>query len=522
MLLMEAKHIKHYVRDRLLLDIAQISVHQNERIGLVGKNGSGKTTLLNLISGSLLADEGNISGPSHIELLPQLKRTDTTKSGGEVTQEYIQKALNSNAALLLVDEPTTNLDTTHIEWLESKLKEWQGALIIVSHDRTFLDALCSTIWEIKEGRITEYKGNYSNYAKQKEVEYQQEKLAFEKYQNEKRQLEEAIRAKKEQAQRATKRPKNVSNSEARITGVKTHFANKQKKLRKTVTVMETRLENLEVVKRSNKLPPIQMDLPNEESFRNRTVLRVQNISGVVGDRLLWKKTNFQVQGGDKLAIIGANGSGKTTLVKKIINQELGITLSPSVKIGYFAQNLSILDNEKTILENVKESSNQNETLIRTVLARMHFFDDDVYKSVKVLSGGERVKVALSKVFLSNVNMLVLDEPTNFLDVYALEALEELLVEYEGTVLIVSHDRSFISSIATKILAFEDNELIFFEGTYEEYLNRDQENERDIKADELALIENEIAAVLSQLSIEPTDELDKKFQELIKKKREIEN
>lgn len=522
MLLMEAKHIKHYVRDRLLLDIAQISVHQNERIGLVGKNGSGKTTLLNLISGSLLADEGNISGPSHIELLPQLKRTDTTKSGGEVTQEYIQKALNSNAALLLVDEPTTNLDTTHIEWLESKLKEWQGALIIVSHDRTFLDALCSTIWEIKEGRITEYKGNYSNYAKQKEVEYQQEKLAFEKYQNEKRQLEEAIRAKKEQAQRATKRPKNVSNSEARITGVKTHFANKQKKLRKTVTVMETRLENLEVVKRSNKLPPIQMDLPNEESFRNRTVLRVQNISGVVGDRLLWKKTNFQVQGGDKLAIIGANGSGKTTLVKKIINQELGITLSPSVKIGYFAQNLSILDNEKTILENVKESSNQNETLIRTVLARMHFFDDDVYKSVKVLSGGERVKVALSKVFLSNVNMLVLDEPTNFLDVYALEALEELLVEYEGTVLIVSHDRSFISSIATKILAFEDNELIFFEGTYEEYLNRDQENERDIKADELARIENEIAAVLSQLSIEPTDELDKKFQELIKKKREIEN
>ena len=523
MLLMEAKHIKHYVRDRLLLDIAQISVHQNERIGLVGKNGSGKTTLLNLISGSLLADEGNISGPSHIELLPQLKRTDTTKSGGEVTQEYIQKALNSNAALLLVDEPTTNLDTTHIEWLESKLKEWQGALIIVSHDRTFLDALCSTIWEIKEGRITEYKGNYSNYAKQKEVEYQQEKLAFEKYQNEKRQLEEAIRAKKEQAQRATKRPKNVSNSEARITGVKTHFANKQKKLRKTVTVMETRLENLEVVKRSNKLPPIQMDLPNEESFRNRTVLRVQNISGVVGDRLLWKKTNFQVQGGDKLAIIGANGSGKTTLLKKILNEsDSDIYLSPAVKVGYFSQNMDVLDADNTIIENVKKESKQTETLIRIVLARLGFYQNDVEKKVKVLSGGERVKVSLAKIFVSDCNTLILDEPTNFLDVYALEALEELLVEYEGTVLIVSHDRSFISSIATKILAFEDNELIFFEGTYEEYLNRDQENERDIKADELARIENEIAAVLSQLSIEPTDELDKKFQELIKKKREIEN
>ena len=161
-------------------------------------------------------------------------------------------------------------------------------------------------------------------------------------------------------------------------------------------------------------------------------------------------------------------------------------------------------------------------MIRIVLARLGFYQNDVEKKVKVLSGGERVKVSLAKIFVSDCNTLILDEPTNFLDVYALEALEELLVEYEGTVLIVSHDRSFISSIATKILAFEDNELIFFEGTYEEYLNRDQENERDIKADELARIENEIAAVLSQLSIEPTDELDKKFQELIKKKREIEN
>ena len=331
-------------------------------------------------------------------------------------------------------------------------------------------------------------------------------------------MEEAIRAKKEQAQRATKRPKNVSNSEARITGVKTHFANKQKKLRKTVTVMETRLENLEVVKRSNKLPPIQMDLPNEESFRNRTVLRVQNISGVVGDRLLWKKTNFQVQGGDKLAIIGANGSGKTTLVKKIINQELGITLSPSVKIGYFAQNLSILDNEKTILENVKESSNQNETLIRTVLARMHFFDDDVYKSVKVLSGGERVKVALSKVFLSNVNMLVLDEPTNFLDLESLESLEALLQEYDGSIIFISHDRQFVENIATRILEIHNNELILFDGTYKEFRDRQPEGERDLQQDQALLLDTKISEVLSRLSIEPSEELEMEFQRLIKEKQ----
>ena len=508
---------------RELLNIENLQVQAGKRIGLVGKNGSGKTTLFRILMNELDADIGQFSVDGRMSLLPQLKPTETSKSGGEVSQDYIVRILNEAPGTLLADEPTTNLDTSHVEWVEKKLKEFQGTVLLISHDRTLLDSVCDTIWELSDGEITEYSGNYSDYVIQKENEKNHQQKEYKKYQNEKRQLEEAIRAKKEQAQRATKRPKNVSNSEARITGVKTHFANKQKKLRKTVTVMETRLENLEVVKRSNKLPPIQMDLPNEESFRNRTVLRVQNISGVVGDRLLWKKTNFQVQGGDKLAIIGANGSGKTTLLKKILNEsDSDIYLSPAVKVGYFSQNMDVLDADNTIIENVKKESKQTETLIRIVLARFGFYQNDVEKKVKVLSGGERVKVSLAKIFVSDCNTLILDEPTNFLDVYALEALEELLVEYEGTVLIVSHDRSFISSIATKILAFEDNELIFFEGTYEEYLNRDQENERDIKADELARIENEIAAVLSQLSIEPTDELDKKFQELIKKKREIEN
>ena len=503
---------------RELLNIENLQVQAGKRIGLVGKNGSGKTTLFRILMNELDADIGQFSVDGRMSLLPQLKPTETSKSGGEVSQDYIVRILNEAPGTLLADEPTTNLDTSHVEWVEKKLKEFQGTVLLISHDRTLLDSVCDTIWELSDGEITEYSGNYSDYVIQKENEKNHQQKEYKKYQNEKRQLEEAIRAKKEQAQRATKRPKNVSNSEARITGVKTHFANKQKKLRKTVTVMETRLENLEVVKRSNKLPPIQMDLPNEESFRNRTVLRVQNISGVVGDRLLWKKTNFQVQGGDKLAIIGANGSGKTTLVKKIINQELGITLSPSVKIGYFAQNLSILDNEKTILENVKESSNQNETLIRTVLARMHFFDDDVYKSVKVLSGGERVKVALSKVFLSNVNMLVLDEPTNFLDLESLESLEALLQEYDGSIIFISHDRQFVENIATRILEIHNNELILFDGTYKEFRDRQPEGERDLQQDQALLLDTKISEVLSRLSIEPSEELEMEFQRLIKEKQ----
>ena len=302
-----------------------------------------------------------------------------------------------------------------------------------------------------------------------------------------------------------------------------YFQKLQKGLHQSLKSLETRLKKLEEVEKPEEDRPIKMTLPNERSFKNKTVVRAEKVAGEISNQKLWNPTTFFLKGGDKVGIIGPNGSGKTTLLKKILNEsDSDIYLSPAVKVGYFSQNMDVLDADNTIIENVKKESKQTETLIRIVLARLGFYQNDVEKKVKVLSGGERVKVSLAKIFVSDCNTLILDEPTNFLDVYALEALEELLVEYEGTVLIVSHDRSFISSIATKILAFEDNELIFFEGTYEEYLNRDQENERDIKADELARIENEIAAVLSQLSIEPTDELDKKFQELIKKKREIEN
>lgn len=520
MLLFEANRVKHYIQDRLLLNINQLKIGKRDRIGLVGRNGSGKTSLLEIIAGKLVPEEGDISQHAHVELLPQLKRTNTTKSGGEITQEYIQQALNSNAALLLVDEPTTNLDTNHIEWVEKRLQEWQGALVIVSHDRAFLDALCSTIWEINEGQLTEYKGNYSDYVEQKEVEHKQAQLAFEKYEKEKKQLEEAIRKKEEQAQRATKKPKNLSSSEARLKGAKPYFANKQKKLRKTVSAFETRLESLEQVNKPREEVPIQMDLPNVESSKNQVILRVEGVSGMVGERILWNTIDFYMRGGDKLAVIGANGSGKTTLIKKILNRESDITISPSIKIGYFAQNLNILNNEKTILENVGSSSNQSETLIRTVLARMHFFDEDVHKPVNVLSGGERVKVALSKVFLSDVNMLVLDEPTNYLDVESLEALETLLKTYEGSILFVSHDRQLVENIATRILEIHDKKISLFEGNYKQYKSHQSEN-RDPAQDESLLLETKISEVLSRLSVEPSKELEEEFQRLLKEKRKIE-
>ncbi len=519
-MLLEANQIKLFIKDRLLLDIDKIQIQKHDRIGLVGRNGCGKTTLLEVLAGKTVPDNGTITTNGICELLPQIKRTDTTKSGGEVTQEYINAALAKSPAILLADEPTTNLDTSHIEWLEKKFKKSHSALVLVSHDRVFLDDLCTSIWELDEGKLKVYKGNYSDYMEQKELEQHQQKQAYESYEKKKKQLEEALILKEKKAEKATKTPKNVSSIEARKT--KPYFANKQKKLQKTAKAIETRLEKLEKVEKVKEAPVIKMNLPNEETFKGRIVLRVEDAACYIGQRLLWKTAGFHVRGGDKLAIIGPNGCGKTTLVKKIMNLDERITISPSMKIGYFSQNIDILNTEKSILENVNTTSIQNETFIRTVLARLHFFREDVYKPVSVLSGGERVKVAFAKLFVSEINTIILDEPTNFLDIPSVEALEALLQEYEGTVIFVSHDRQFIESIATRILTINNQEIQLFDGTYEQFKNYTPKAAHDTKEDQLLLIETRITEVLSRLSMEPSDELELEFQRLLAEKRKLAN
>src|SRR5699024_392613 len=205
-------------------------------------------------------------------------------------------------------------------------------------------------------------------------------------------------------------------------------------------------------------------------------------------------------------------------------QANGITISPAVKIGYFSQNLDVLNDNQTILENVSSTSTQSETLIRIILARLHFFRDDVYKQVKVLSGGERVKVALAKLFVSDVNFLILDEPTNHLDIESVQALEELLNNYKGTILLVSHDRYFIENLADRIMEIKNKnkKINIFEGTYQQIkLEPPKINqEKKIKKDKKLLLETRISEVLSRLSIEPSEELEKEFQTLLKEKNKL--
>lgn len=520
MIIKELANLTYEIGDRKLFDIEQLQIQDNQKIGLVGRNGSGKTTLLEIIAGKRKIQTGTIFGDAPVALLPQLKHADVNKSGGEITQAYIDQALASKPKLLLADEPTTNLDTRRIEKLENTFYRLQSAILIVSHDRTFLDATCETIWEIRDEKVNVYKGNYSAFMSQREQEIQEQEKAYENYIQKKQQLEEALILKEKKAKRATKKPKNVSNSEARQIGAKPYFAKKQKKLHQVAKSIETRMDKLETVEKRSEFPPLKMTIPNQESLNGRTMIRAENASHSFGEHILWKEVSFQIKGGEKVAIIGQNGAGKTTLIKKIRNEAAGFSISPALKFGYFSQNLDVLETNKTILENVMKTSIQDETTVRTVLARLHFFREAVHKKVHLLSGGERVKVALAKLMVSDCNTLILDEPTSFLDLYAMEELETLFHEYEGTILFVSHDRMFTSKIARRILAIDNKKVIDFHGTYEQFKNRNVESNVDTKEQELLVIETKISEVLSKLSIEPTEKLEEEFQSLLTEKKRI--
>lgn len=328
--------------------------------------------------------------------------------------------------------------------------------------------------------------------------------------------------KEQKAQRATKKPKNISSSEAKITGAKPYFAKKQKKLNQGVKAIQSRINQLDKVEKIKELPPVKMQVADEEKLKNRTIIRGNKVTGIAGNRLLWKEFDFTITAGDKVAVIGPNGSGKTMFLRMILEDADGIHVSPSVSFGYFSQMLEVLDVKESILDNVRKTSSQNQTLIRIVLARLGFFREDVFKPVHVLSGGERVKVALGKLFVSDTNVLILDEPTNYLDIEAVEALESLLVDYPGTVLFVSHDRRFLENTASEVFSFQDNCIYSFEGNYQEFVKAQVEPaaEQTPLEEEMLKVEMEITNVLSQLSIEPTQELDQTFQKLLRQKKNI--
>lgn len=375
-----------------------------------------------------------------------------TLSGGQKTRVSLGKLLLTKPDILLLDEPTNHLDLNSISWLETYLLNYPGAVLIVSHDRYFLNRVVTKVVEIELGKLTTFMGNYTDYAKKKEM---LREARMKEYLNQQQEIkhQEAVIEKL----RSFNREKSIKRAESR----------------------EKMLDKMTPVEKPMELHT-DMHLTLEPScVSGNDVLIVEHLSKAFPPQILFENVSFEIKRGEHVAIIGDNGTGKTTILK-ILNQVLkadsgSFRLGSNVKIGYYDQEHHVLHMEKTIFQEISDDyPNLNNTQIRKVLAAFLFTGDDVFKLIGDLSGGERGRVSLAKLMLSEANFLILDEPTNHLDITSKEILEHALNNYTGTVLYVSHDRYFINQTATRILELTGQTLVNYIGNYDYYLEKKEE------------------------------------------------
>ena len=536
-ILLSANHIVQYFGERKILEFEKLNVYEGDHIGIVGGNGVGKTTLLNILSGELIPDEGSVIREVPVSYFKQFRdraeQVDLQKcrklgltgklsrehlSGGEMTRLGLA-AMNKDSLLTFADEPTANLDADGVE-LCCQMLEQCSTLLLISHDRAVLNRLCTRIVEVRDGCLYFYTGNFAAYHEQREQAFKRQEFEYQQYRSEKSRLEKAARQRSQASKSVRKAPSRMGNSEARLH--KREAGEKMEKLDNARKAILSRLEQLEVKEKPREMAQVRIDFSLTDPPANREIVMGDHITFSYGKKLIFENASFSLPKGSKTALIGPNGAGKTTLMELIWSGATGIRLVPKAKIGYFKQNLDTLDLSKTVLENVMETSVQSEKTMRGILARLLIRREDVFKKVSVLSGGERVKLAFAKLFGSPANLLLLDEPTNFLDMPAIEALQQMVEDYEGTVLFVSHDRTFLEECATRILRIEDRKLISFDGNLTEWEKKQMESKSEKKMDKL-LLELRLADVISSLSTpncQNKEELEKEFEQLIAQKNAL--
>lgn len=389
-------------------------------------------------------------------------------SGGQKTRMHLATALLGEPDFLFLDEPTNHLDVAMIEWLEGYLAEYRGGLLLVSHDRYFLDRVVKKILYMQAGKLKVYRGNYSDFAKQKEQQDEALAAAYEKQQEHIKETEEYIRRYK--------------------AGIKSKQARGR----------QSQLNRLERIEAPIRMQEFKLRLPQPPESADK-VLALEKIFVGYGEPLL-KNISLVVKKGEKVALLGENGAGKTTLLKTIMGdmqplhgeREFGKRVRP----GYFSQGHDGLFGSQTVLEHLQMNYDLSEERARTLLGGMLFRGDDVFKELGTLSGGERARVALLKLILEGANLLILDEPTNHLDIKSCEIVEDALLYWQGTILFVSHDRYFVDKIATKIWTIEDNKVTEYIGDYAYYKSKQQELEVQKKQ---AVIKETIALPVSNIT-----------------------
>lgn len=476
---------KTYVGKQILKGVT-FHIEDKEKAAIVGINGSGKTTLIKCILGEEEPDDSEtviaLSKGKKIGYLAQQHAdmpgaeedipTDLTDakalamkqeieafgddfdtlSGGQKTRKRLEEILLTKPDLLILDEPTNHLDIESIQWLEKVLKRYDGAVLLVSHDRYFLDHVVTKIIDLDNGRARMYRGNYSEYAEKKKQIRDAELKAYYNQQA------------------------DIAHQQAVIDKLKQF--NREKSIKRAES-REKALAKVELLDKPEELDNEMRLALTPHLQSGNDVLSVKALSKSFGEKTLFSNISFEIKRGEHVAVIGANGTGKTTLLKILNEQEPATTgsfkLGTNVEIGYYDQEHAVLHMEKTIFDEIQDDYPYlNDTKVRNVLAAFLFRGDDVYKRIGDLSGGEQGRVSLAKLMLSNANFLILDEPTNHLDIQGREVLEDAIRNYEGTVLYVSHDRYFINKTATRILELFENRFDNYIGDYDYYLEKKED------------------------------------------------
>jgi ATPase subunit of ABC transporter with duplicated ATPase domains len=523
--------VKEFEVGKKILDGLTFQVDAGERVGLLGPNGCGKTTFLRILTGEVHPDEGDIvvapnkrmglisqipvypagytvedvldtafaplrqmeeemgalsqrmaereSDPTLLSRYDKLSaafqagggyETDTNKnkvcsglsipqemrerpfdklSGGEKTRVNLARLILEDTDILLLDEPTNHLDLRATEWLEEYLERFKGTVLAVSHDRYFLDKVVRRVVEIQAGKAEFYSGNYSFYAVEKERRYEEKLRQYEKEQAKIQQLEKAA-------------------EQLRIWAYSGND-----KIFKRAQSMEKRIERIRQTDKPKKDRKMAVRF-GEREFRGDEVLSIKGLEKAFGERKLFADVNLEVEGGERIALLGDNGTGKSTLIRIIMGEEEPdggkLRKGPTVKVGYLPQIIHFDHPERTLVDTMLYDLDCTAQTARNRLASFKFRGEDVFKPVSALSGGEQSRLRLCMLMDSKINLLILDEPTNHLDIQSREWIEEAVEEYEGNLLFVSHDRYFIDRFATRVWMLEDGKITDFKGTYQEYLS----------------------------------------------------
>jgi macrolide transport system ATP-binding/permease protein len=544
-IVLQVKNLQKKFGEREILKNISFEIRQGEKIGLVGWNGSGKTTLVKMLMGSVEPDNGSITTwPAHLKMgyLPQStdysldveselldcaeelfqtsKRLGLQKeiiereqfqylSGGERLKLSIAKIWANHPEFLILDEPTNHLDLQGIKWLTEEVNRYDGAAVIISHDRRFLDQTVDKIFEIEDGKLTIYEGNYSTYRAEKHRRYEQQKRDYEKQQRKVEMIEQQVKTLKNWSEKAHREAgKGGSISENRLIGVKEFERVKAKKKDNQVKSKLKRL-NLELSKKGVDKPKEETDVFfhfDAAGKRGKRLIEARGLTKQFGDNLLFEKSHFYIKHGERIGLLGSNGAGKTTFIKMLLGEESltkgSIWKSESMKIAYLSQDVSDLPEEKNVYQYLELAERDQIIKTETIFANMGIDNAKLSKPISHLSLGQRTRVKLVQMILQDYDVLILDEPTNHLDLPSREQLEETLSEFDGTLIIASHDRFFVEKLCDKLLIIENRQIKRYEMGLREYEERTVEKgtkaDQDL-AEELALIENKITELLGEIS-----------------------